>query len=182
MKYGMLVLLAGGLLLLGGCQNKELIQCQADKEQLTTELEQHKASISELMDMTIKDTEEMAALREKADADLQAAKEAHRQDMQKLDNSIKALLKTEGEKKEAVAKAAELEKSLANAADMAKAQADENAKLKARIAELEKAVSQAGEIAKTQADEIAQMKAKVADLEAQLAAAKAAAAPEPAEQ
>jgi len=168
------------LLVLGGCQNKELIQCQADKEQLTTELEQQKASINELMDMNVKDAADCSQKIEQANAETAAVKEAQKEDWQKLDNAVKAMLKKEEEKKQLEGKVAELEKSLANAADMSKAQADENTKLKARIAELEKAVSQAGEIAKAQADEIAQMKAKVADLEAQLAAAKAAAAPAPA--
>ncbi len=137
MKHGMAVLLVTGLMLLAGCQNKELIQCQADNDQLKTDLEQQKASTSELMDLSIKDTEEMNALKAKADADLQASKEAHKQDVQKLDNSIKALLKTEGEKKQLEAKVADLEKALTNAADMTKAQADENTQLKAKIADLE---------------------------------------------
>ncbi len=149
MKYGMMVLLAGGLLALVGCQNKELIQCQADKKQLTTELEQQKASINELMDMNVKDAAECSQKIEQANAETAAVKEAQKEDWQKLDNAVKAMLKKEEEKKQLEGKAAELEKSLANAADMSKAQADENAKLKA----------------------------KVADLEAQLAAAKAAAAP-----
>ena len=137
MKYGMMVLLAGGLLVLGGCQNKELIQCQADQEQMKAELEQQKASVSELMDMNIKDTAECNQKIEQANAETAAVKEAQKEDWQKLDNAVKAMLKKEEEKKQLEGKVAEMEKSLANAADMSKAQADENAQLKAKIADLE---------------------------------------------
>jgi len=137
MKYGMMVLLAGGLLALVGCQNKELIQCQADKEQLTTEMEHQKTSINELMDMNVKDAADCSQKIEQANAETAAVKEAQKEDWQKLDNAVKAMLKKEEEKKQLEGKVAELEKSLANAADMSKVQADENAQLKAKIADLE---------------------------------------------
>jgi chromosome segregation ATPase len=137
--------------LLAGCENTELIRCQQDKDNLTEELnatkeeiKTQKASIDELIDMTFKDTEahqkqieEMEGKLQQSQAETAAVKEAQKQDRQKLENAIKAMLKVEADKKALEEKVGQLEKAMENSTSILKAQADENEKLKARIAELE---------------------------------------------
>ena len=136
MRYLVLLFVAVGMMM-AGCQNKELLQCQQDNRQLQEE----KASIEKglkLLMQTFQDSQKQSISLEAQVNNLEAEKsELQEKREQERVAMGKALSALKGEAVELGKERADINKKLENMGDMTMQLAAENKELQSQIAELE---------------------------------------------
>ena len=148
MKYLGICGMAVCFILMTGCQNTELIQCQQDNQQLQKQLKTCTTYKKGFEDVANKVTEELAKLKEQHKAEIEQIRSQTRADMVKsmkqqrtqmaqkaslLRESQKGLKKLEARCEELEGQLAESKELIGHTSDMLKDLAEENKTLKAKL-------------------------------------------------